>query len=421
MSSDWPIQQIQDVCSVGDGAHSKVQRTEAGIPYLTVKNIGHGNLKLDKYDYISKDSFEKLFPLGSKATRRPKAGDLLIGIIGTLGNAYIYKETDSFGFSSSIGILRPNQEKILPRYLYYVLTGPEFKSTHAASNGGSAQGYTNIPAIKKLRIHVPPLQAQDAIASFLGLLDERISVLSKTSATLESIAQALFKSWLVDFDPVRAKMAGQAPVGMDEDAAALFPDKLEESELGMKPEGWDIRHLSDVLQARNERVGQLIVPEYSSTNDGVVPREKIYTKQLSASSAKNKIIRRGNLVFGLSRQVLNFGQMKDEIGSVSAAYKVFQVQPQEIIPELLGRLIRTRSAYFFNAVSASSREGQSVSSDALGLLGFVQPPMHIQEKLWEIMYPLLSKAELCQHQAESLEKIRDELLPKLLSGAIPLS
>ena len=238
MSSEWPIWQIQDVCSVGDGAHSKVQRIGAGVPYLTSKNIGLGNLKLDKYDFISADSFNKLFPMESKATRRPKPGDLLIGIIGTFGNAYLYKESDSFGFSSSIGIIRPNKDKIVPRYLYYVVTSPKFKSVHIASDGGSAQGYTNIPAIKKLPIYVPPLQAQDAIASLLGALDDRIDLLRETNATLEAIAQALFKSWFVDFDPVHAKMEGRAPEGMDEATAALFPDGLEESELGLVPRGW---------------------------------------------------------------------------------------------------------------------------------------------------------------------------------------
>jgi type I restriction enzyme S subunit len=110
MSSDWNVVVIGDVCSVGDGAHSKVARQISGVPYLTSKNIGRGQLKLDNLDFICNEDFERLFPLESKATRRPKAGDVLIGIIGTFGNAYLYKKSDHFGFSSSIGILRPDKK-----------------------------------------------------------------------------------------------------------------------------------------------------------------------------------------------------------------------------------------------------------------------------------------------------------------------
>ena len=163
MSSEWAIVEIGDVCSVGDGAHSKVTRQTTGTPYLTSKNIGQGQLKLATIDFISPVDYERLFPVTSKATRRPQAGDLLIGIIGTFGNAYLYRESDHFGFSSSIGILRPNRSKLIPKYLYYVITSPKFQVVHVNHNAGSAQGYTNIPTVKKLKVPLPPIQAQKQI------------------------------------------------------------------------------------------------------------------------------------------------------------------------------------------------------------------------------------------------------------------
>ena len=94
----------------------------------------------------------------------------------------------------------------------------------------------------------PSLTIQTAIADYLSLIDDRITLLRATNATLESIAQALFKSWFVDFDPVRAKMEGRAPEGMDEATAALFPDSFEELELGLVPKGWRVLRLGDATE-----------------------------------------------------------------------------------------------------------------------------------------------------------------------------
>ncbi|WP_025635171.1 restriction endonuclease subunit S, partial [Vibrio parahaemolyticus] len=244
----FEVKSIGEVCSVGDGAHSKVTRVETGIPYLTSKNIGQGFLKLDKLDYISEESFEKLFSKDSKATRRPQAGDVLFGIIGSFGNTYLYKESDFFGFSSSIGILRPNPELLDSEYLYYVVSSKKFRDNHANHNSGSVQGYTNIPTVKGLPLPVPSIAVQKKIAKVLQSLDRKIAVNQQTNQTLEAMAQAIFKSWFVDFDPVKAKMRGEQPEGMDEATASLFPEKLVESELGLIPEGWDVGTLSDVAK-----------------------------------------------------------------------------------------------------------------------------------------------------------------------------
>src|SRR5688572_20973563 len=99
MNNSFPLKMLGEVCSIGDGAHAKVARQKSGIMYLTSKNIGQGILILDRVDYISKEDFERIFPKNSTATRRPQKGDVLIGIIGTFGNAYLYKDGDTFGVS----------------------------------------------------------------------------------------------------------------------------------------------------------------------------------------------------------------------------------------------------------------------------------------------------------------------------------
>lgn len=120
-----------------------------------------------------------------------------------------------------------------PRFVYYFLQTIDL----AAFNSGSAQPSLNRNYLYSIPVKVPQRHEQDAAVEILLALDQRITLLRETNATLEAIAQALFKSWFVDFDPVRAKQQGQAPDGMDEATAALFPDGFEQSELSI-PKGW---------------------------------------------------------------------------------------------------------------------------------------------------------------------------------------
>lgn len=165
-------------------------------------------------------------------------------------------------------------------------------------------------------------------------------------------------------------------------------------------------------------MGKSDVPEYSSTNEGLQLRSERFKKQLSSSISKNKLIRQGDLVFGLSRQVLNFGLMRDSVGCVSPAYKVFAINQSAVVPDLLERTMRMRSSYFYTAISASSREGQSVSTDGLGLLKFVRPEPAVQNMFYLVTEPLRTRAKSLQSETHTLAAIRDTLLPKLLSGEV---
>lgn len=306
-----------------------------------------------------------------------------------------------------------------PQLLYWAMRCPEYR----AYCRERAIGTTNLSLSRDdfLAFKLPvPTKERLGLVDLLETVERQITLVRDTNATLEAIAQAIFKSWFIDFDPVKAKSEGRIPDGIDEATAALFPDSFEESALGAIPKGWSSTPLGEVLSSRSERVGDSTVPEYASTNDGLVLREKLFTKQLSKSQANNKLIRRGDLVFGLSRTTLNYGQMNEEVGSVSSAYKVFQVDSSKVVPKLLGRLITTRKDYFFNAVSASSREGQSVSTSSLERLQFACPPMEVQDVLDSTLRPFLDLVACNDQEIASLVELRDTLLPRLISGKLKL-
>lgn len=134
-------EKIGSCCLVGDGAHASIKRKKEGILYLTSKNLKNGKLDLSKVDYIDEISFAKHFRENSKAITLPRNDDIIFGIIGSVGEVYGVRSNDRFGISSSVAILRPNQELIFPKYLFYWVKGPIFQNALFAIKGGVAQSY----------------------------------------------------------------------------------------------------------------------------------------------------------------------------------------------------------------------------------------------------------------------------------------
>ncbi|MBK8238802.1 MAG: restriction endonuclease subunit S [Deltaproteobacteria bacterium] len=123
------------------------------------------------------------------------------------------------------------------RYLYWLMRGPEYRAEILAGATGTTVRHTAPGRIESFRFTAPPLTQQRAIAHILGTLDDKIELNRRMNETLEAMARALFKSWFVDFDPVRAKAEGRQPIGMDAETAKLFPSEFEQSELGEIPKG----------------------------------------------------------------------------------------------------------------------------------------------------------------------------------------
>jgi type I restriction enzyme, S subunit len=146
------------------------------------------------------------------------------------------------------------------RFAFYFLKAIDFDRY----NSGSAQASLNRNFIYPIPVCVPPLAEQKAIAAVLGALDDKIELNRRMNATLEAIARALFQSWFVDFDPVRAKLDGRQPTGLDPATAALFPNEFEDSELGPIPKGWEICPLAEKIDLLSGGTPQTSKPEYWS-------------------------------------------------------------------------------------------------------------------------------------------------------------
>ena len=198
--------------------------------------------------------------------------DIILTTRGTVGNVAYFDDSiqhEHIRINSGMVILRARDQELYPRYLYMFLRSSMFHAQVESLRTGSAQPQLPIRDINRVEIPIPPFKEQQAIAHILGTLDDKIELNRKMNRMLEAIAQAIFKSWFVDFDPVRAKAAGRAP-GLPKKIADLFPDCFVDSDLGEIPRGWNVANLGDIaevidcLHSKNQNVKQAESHCYSS-------------------------------------------------------------------------------------------------------------------------------------------------------------
>ena len=194
---------------------------------IRTTNIRNGRVNLDGCRYVDQPIFEKW-------TRRAKLqyGDVVLTREAPIGEVGFVTEPENLFLGQRVMQYRAAPKFLSPRFLLYTFLSPSLQHQFGSHEGsGSVVSHIRVGDCFKFKMSLPPLPVQTEIAETLGALDDRITLLRETNTTLEAIAQALFKSWFVDFDPVRAKQEGREPEGIDADTAALFPDSFEESEL----------------------------------------------------------------------------------------------------------------------------------------------------------------------------------------------
>ncbi|MGA4324011.1 restriction endonuclease subunit S [Ectopseudomonas hydrolytica] len=286
------------------------------------------------------------------------------------------------------------------RYLEYAVLGSDITSyLTGAVMPKLTQGNLN-----RIEVPCPPRAVQDAIVAVLGSLDDRITLLRETNATLEAIAQALFKSWFVDFDPVRAKAEGRQPEGMDATTAALFPDSFEESEQGLVPKGWRIGKVEDVMDLPYGKA-------LKSTDriDGDVP---VYGSGGITGYHNESLIDGPSIIVGRKGTV---GSLYWEDRPFFPIDTVFYVKAKQPL------------TYCYYLLQTLGLEGMNTDGAVPGLnrnnayrLQVVVPSAPALQAFDEIVAGVREKIFANGQQAQTLTHLRDTLLPRLISGQLRL-
>jgi type I restriction enzyme, S subunit len=310
-----------------------------------------------------------------------------------------------------------------PRFVYYLLQTLNL----AGYNSGSAQPSLNRNYIYDMKLRVPARHEQDRIVEMLEAIDARIDLLRKTNATFESIAQALFKSWFIDFDPVRAKAEGREPEGMDAATAALFPAGFHESTLGPIPNGCHIGTFGDLAELSKGSLNPAAAPattfeHYSlpAFDDSQLP---IF--ELGAAIKSNKTrVRPGAVLQSKLNPHIPRVWFPSHVGETA-------ICSTEFLPWMAKRpgtpqvVYCTLSSPEFKAavqtlVTGTSNSHQRVKADQVAALAVALAPSSVYDAFTNSVAPLLVKIGENLWEANTLSTLRDTLLPRLVSGKLRL-
>ena len=434
MASDSRKEQLQDHIDVIHGFAFKGEYfNDVGEGDILITpgnfNIG-GGFRDQKFKYYSgpeaKDFFLQENDLIISMTDLSKAGD-------TLGAPALVPPKDGkrrFLHNQRIGKVVLKSEKIDKEYLYFVLRTDKFHSFILGSATGSTVRHTSPSRITEFEVSLPPLPIQRQIAAILSAFDDKIELNRRMNRTLEQMARALFKSWFVDFDPVRAKMRGEAPEGMDAETAALFPDELVEVEGREVPKGWEWRPFDAELiifgggtpKTSNPDFWDGEIPWYSVVdvpNDGdiwVMTTEKTITEAgLNGSSAR--LLPVGTTIISARGTVGKLALTAVPMAMNQSCYGLFPKNGNSVNYVYFATLAavdelkrRTHGAVF-----------DTITRDTLQSIRSTYPASELLAAFERECEQITKMVMNNVRESAQLAAIRDALLPRLLAGEIDVS
>ncbi len=345
------------------------------------------------------------------------AGGEILGIPGCIpddGRTYLHNQR-----LGKVVVTRP--DKIDEGFLYWVFLWKEFNRELVATATGTKILHTAPQRIESFKFNLPALNEQQTIAHILGTLDDKIELNRRMNETLEAMARALFKSWFVDFDPVRAKAEHRQPAGMDAKTAALFPSSFAESPLGQIPKGWEAGSIGAI--GENARRGirpSDTLPATPYIGLEHMPRRNITLSDWGAADdvTSNKFaFREGDILFGKLRPYFHKVGVAPLDGVCSTDIVV--VTPTQ--PQWFGLLLcHLSSTDFVNAVDAASTGTKMPRTRWQDMARYevVLPTNPVAEKFTQQVQSLVEMIRGNIMQSRTLAALRDALLPKLLSGEI---
>jgi len=390
------------------------------IPWIGIKDAteNHGRTLSDTYQHVSalglENSSARLLPANTVCLSRTAS----VGFVVVMGHPMATSQ-DFVNW-----VCGPNIE---PHYLKYVLLAENEALWRFAS--GTTHQTIYYPEAKAFHVCLPPLAEQKAIAAVLGALDDKIELNRRMNATLEAMARALFQSWFVDFDPVRAKLDGRPPAALDPATAALFPASFQDSEAGHIPKGWTVGKVSDVAALNRGAVNPGDFPAEMFDHFSLPAFDSGRTPKVELGSAimSNKLIVTPNSVL-LSK--LNphipriwLPDLNSSRRSVCSTEFMVACSKPSVSREYLFSLF-TSSAFasiYGTLVTGTTGSHQRIRPESVLDMKIVIPSAPLIRAFTDIAKPMFDCINRNTDQSRTLATLRDTLLPKLLSAELSVA
>ncbi len=402
-----------------------------GTPILTVEHLGENQILHENIPRVSDNDRKRL------SRYIIKKGDIIFSRVGSVDRRALVREAEEgWLFSGRCLRIRPDPEKLDPVFLSYLIGLPSFKEYIRKIAVGATMPSINTEILSNIPISYPPLPIQHRIAHILGSLDDKIELNRQMNETLETMARAIFKSWFVDFDPIRAKAEGKQPAGMDAATAALFPSGFEEVDGQEVPRGWKILNLGDIctLDKGVSYKGEFLSDEGTSminlgcfTGEGnfSIDNLKFYTGEYR----DRHVVKPGDIVIANTditqkRVVLGSPAIVppfDKFAHCIFTHHVYAIRFKKEFENLnyfvhfslLNPEFRERAIGFATGTTVLAIPRDTVLEHSV-----VMPDESIIQSFNGVIKPVFSMIFNNIQQSRKLAKIRNVLLPKLMSGEI---
>jgi type I restriction enzyme S subunit len=431
MAGEWPRVFFADApVEIIDGDRGKNYPKQADFLewghclFLNTGNVTTDGFDFSRCQFIAKEK--------DKALRKGKIKrhDLIMTTRGTVGNVAYYNDSvpfDHIRINSGMVIFRPDPQQVEPLYLYQFLRSSVFKSQVAALRTGSAQPQLPIRDINRIKLSIPPLFEQQAIARILGTLDDKIELNRRMNETLEAMARAIFKSWFVDFDPVRAKAAGEPPPGLAPHIADLFPNAFVASELGEIPKGWRVDTILAVSELLSGGTPSTKVPEYWDGNIKWVSAKDVRAAQGMFLLDTERMITQEGVDNSSTKILPELTTIVTARGTVGS-YCIL-AGPMAINQTNYGLKARSQDADYFVFFALGTLVSQlqqraygtifdTVTTRTFATSEIVVPGDAMITEFDQNIRPLMEKIRQNLRQSRTLAVLRDTLLPRLISGEL---
>lgn len=418
MAGEWETVPLEQLITPGRGiSYGIVQPGSSiadGVPIVRVNDVRNGRISTASPMRVTRE-IESAY-----SRTRLQGGELLLTLVGTVGEtAVVPASLRGWNTARAVGVI-PVRADIGAYWVQLALRSPAVRHLIDSRLNTTVQATLNLGDVAELPIVLPPLLQREKIAHILGTLDDKIELNRRMNETLEAMARALFTSWFVDFDPVRAKAEGRDPC-LPKSIADLFPDSFEDSVLGEIPKGWAVGRLGDVAEhpRRGVQPGEIdgSTPYIALEH---MPRRCIALSAWGEADAleSNKFkFKRGEILFGKLRPYFHKVGVAPVDGICSTDIVVVSPRAAPWFAFVLGHMSSAEFVDYTNAGSTGTKMPRTSWAE-MARYRIVRPDALIADVFTERVGALVSRLLASIHESRTLTAVRDTLLPKLVSGQL---
>ncbi len=422
MAGEWPTLSLREAnVALIDCDHRTPPAVEAGYPYVTIPQLRNGRIDLSDVRRITHECF-----IEWTRKAKPSVNDVVLSRRCNPGETAFVPDGLEFALGQNLVLLRADGTKVYPPFLRWLVRGPHWwEQIGKFLNVGAVFDSLKCADVPNFRLRIPPMQQQRAIAHILGTLDDKIELNRRMNETLEGMARALFQSWFVDFDPVRAKAEGRDP-SLPKPIADLFPDSFEDSELGEIPKGWRVGFLADCCE-RVQNGGTPRKDQPLFWTNGTIPwltsgevRQSIVIETQNFVTSEGLARSSAKILPAMTTVVALYGATAGQVCLLAAEMCTNQACTGLIPKPSFGPYVYLHTSSHVADLENQARGSaqQNLSQEIVSRLPTIIPDGRVLSAFEEITEFLFHKWILGLHESRTLAALRDTLLPKLISGEL---